>query len=200
MTGSWSSTDHLCAGRLTLVDTFFFTSDIFFFDYGVVACWGMTKHQVRECLPLVIHLLIDRQTLYSSQENTVVRGIAAQVQGQPLDPTEIEIDEFQFHFSATEKPHVQNDTVTLHRKYTTDHKMKLAISYALSQSVKLSVYENRVVDIVEETKNLPESLALSGQVDISSKDIAKLIGKIFLQKSAVNLQVQSSLTLEPRTV
>ena len=33
-----------------------------------------------------------------------------------------------------------------------------------------------------------ESLALSGQVDISSKDIAKLIGKIFLQKSAVNLQ------------
>lgn len=33
--------------------------------------------------------------------------------------------------------------------------MKLAISYALSQSVKLSVYENRVVDIVEETKNLP---------------------------------------------
>ena len=38
--------------------------------------------------------------------------------------------------------------------------MKLAISYALSQSVKLSVYETRVVDIVVETKSLPESLAL----------------------------------------
>lgn len=59
------------------------------------------------------------------QENTVVRGIAAQVQEQPLDPTEIEIDEFQFNFSATEKPHVQNDTVTLHRKYTTDHTASL---------------------------------------------------------------------------
>jgi hypothetical protein len=33
--------------------------DIFFFDYGVVACWGMTKNQ----------------------ERTVVRGIAAQVRG-----------------------------------------------------------------------------------------------------------------------
>ena len=32
-------------------------ADIFFFDYGVVACWGMTKNQ----------------------EWTVVRGIAAQV-------------------------------------------------------------------------------------------------------------------------
>ena len=32
-------------------------SDVFFFDYGVVACWGMTKNQ----------------------ELTVVKGIAAQV-------------------------------------------------------------------------------------------------------------------------
>ncbi len=36
--------------------------DCFFFDYGVVACWGMTK----------------------SQEMTIVRGIARQVQNQPL--------------------------------------------------------------------------------------------------------------------
>jgi uncharacterized Rmd1/YagE family protein len=48
-------------------------------------------------------------------------------------------------------------------------------------------YEQRVVDIVLETKNLPESLAQRGQVDISSTDIAKLIGKVFLQKAAVNL-------------
>ncbi|GFH29419.1 DUF155 domain-containing protein, partial [Haematococcus lacustris] len=44
--------------------------------------------------------------------------------------------------------------------------MKLAISYALAQSTKLSV---------------------NGSVDISSTEIAKLIGKVFLQKSAVNL-------------
>ncbi len=36
--------------------------DVFFFDYGVVACWGMTK----------------------SQEMTIVRGIARQCQIQPL--------------------------------------------------------------------------------------------------------------------
>ncbi|GAX81129.1 hypothetical protein CEUSTIGMA_g8563.t1 [Chlamydomonas eustigma] len=140
-------------------------ADLFFFDYGVVACWGMTKNQ----------------------EWTVVRGIAAQVQVRPLVEKEIEIDEFEYNFSATEKPHVRNDTVTLHRRFARDHKMKLAISYALSQSAKLSVYERNVVGIVLETKNLPESLAETGEVDISGHDIAKLIGKVFLQKSAVNL-------------
>lgn len=54
--------------------------------------------------------------------------------------------------------------------------MKLAISYALAQSTKLSMYERRVVDIVLESKNLPESLAERGEVDISSVEVAKLIG------------------------
>lgn len=31
------------------------------------------------------------------------------------------------------KPHIQNDVVTLHRKAARDHRVKLAISYALSQ-------------------------------------------------------------------
>lgn len=139
--------------------------DCFFFDYGVVACWGMTK----------------------SQEMTLVRGIARQCQIQPLPDKEVETDEFQYNFTITEKPHVQNDTVTLHKRFAQDHKMKLAISYALAQSTKLSVYEKRVVDIVLETKNLPERLAETGEVNIGSTDIAKLIGKVFLQKSAVNL-------------
>ncbi len=56
--------------------------------------------------------------------------------------------------------------------------MKLAISYALAQSTKLSVYEKRVTDIVLETKHLPEALAEHGAVEISGHDIAKLIGKV----------------------
>lgn len=53
--------------------------------------------------------------------------------------SEVETDEFQYNFTITEKPHVQNDTVTLHKRLAQDHKMKLAISYALAQSTKLSV-------------------------------------------------------------
>uniref|UniRef100_A0A7S3QNM5 DUF155 domain-containing protein n=2 Tax=Dunaliella tertiolecta TaxID=3047 RepID=A0A7S3QNM5_DUNTE len=139
--------------------------DVFFFDYGVVACWGLTK----------------------SQEMTIVRGMARQCNVQGLSDSEIETDEYEYNFTTTEKPHVQNDTVTLHKRFAQNHKMKLAVSYALAQSTKLSVYEQRVVDIVLETKNLPESLAMTGALEISSTDIAKLIGKVFLQKSTVNL-------------
>ncbi|KAG2435195.1 hypothetical protein HXX76_007278 [Chlamydomonas incerta] len=139
--------------------------DVFFFDYGVVATWGMTK----------------------AQEMTIVRGIATQCMETPLPEQWTEVDEFQFCFGHEKQQHVQNDTVTLHRRYAQDYKMKLAISYALAQSTKLSVYEKRVTDIVLETKNLPEALAEHGEVTISGHDIAKLIGKVFLQKSAVNL-------------
>lgn len=41
--------------------------DIFFFDYGVVACWGLTK----------------------SQEMTIVRGLARQCHVQPLPDKEV---------------------------------------------------------------------------------------------------------------
>ena len=30
---------------------------------------------------------------------------------------EVETDEFSFNFTITEKPHVQNDTVTLHKRF-----------------------------------------------------------------------------------
>lgn len=68
-----------------------------------------------------------------------------------------------------------------------DHLLKLSISHALAQSTKLSVYEARVVAIVEETKDLPEILASDGQVKLTRKQIAQLIGRVFIQKSAVNL-------------
>jgi len=46
--------------------------------------------------------------------------------------------------------------------YAGDHSIKLSISYALSQSTKLCVYEERVLEIVQSTKDLPESLAETG--------------------------------------
>jgi uncharacterized Rmd1/YagE family protein len=49
------------------------------------------------------------------------------------------------------------------------------------------VYEERVVEIVEETRDLPEILATVGEVKMERKQIAQLIGRVFLQRSAVNL-------------
>jgi uncharacterized Rmd1/YagE family protein len=35
----------------------------------------------------------------------------------------MEVDEFEYNFSATEKPNVRNDTVTLHKRFARDHKV-----------------------------------------------------------------------------
>ncbi|KAK9862795.1 hypothetical protein WJX84_004064 [Apatococcus fuscideae] len=63
----------------------------------------------------------------------------------------------------------------------------MSISFAFSQSTKLCTFEERVVDIVASTKDLPEILATTGKTPLSRKQIAQLIGKVFIQKSAVNL-------------
>lgn len=53
-------------------------------------------------------------------------------------------------------------------RLASDHLIKLSISHALAQSTKLSVYEQRVMEIVESTKDLPEILATTGKVGVCS--------------------------------
>jgi uncharacterized Rmd1/YagE family protein len=140
-------------------------SDVFYFDYGTVVIWNMSLQEER--------LLMEK----------VVKPAAI----DPLDDVEVEVDEFLFHYTMSEKPHIQNDTFTINYRYADDHLVKLSMSHALAQSTKLSVYEYRVVAIVEETKDLPEILASTGKVVMGRKQVAQLMGRVFLQKSAVNL-------------
>lgn len=140
-------------------------ADVFYFDYGVLVFWGLTEKQERD----------------------VIRNIAMPCLLDPLPQREIEVDEFAYHYAVSEKPHIQNDTITINYRLANDPTIKLSISHALAQSTKLSVYEARVMEIVECTKDLPEILATTGKVKMSRKQIAQLIGRVFLQKSAVNL-------------
>ena len=64
-----------------------------------------------------------------------------QVQVQPLLEKEIEIDEFEYNFSATEKPHVRNDTVTLHKRFARDHKVNRIRSEFDEQDCQQGIYE-----------------------------------------------------------
>ncbi|PSC74837.1 Sporulation RMD1 [Micractinium conductrix] len=139
--------------------------EVFYFDYGCLAFWGLSERQERE----------------------VMRMLAGPCLVDALPSSEVEVDEFQFHYTISEKPHIQNDTITINYRLRNDHLIKLSISHALAQSAKLSVYEERVIEIVESTKDLPETLAATGEVGLSRKQIARLIGRVFIQKSAVNL-------------
>lgn len=49
---------------------------------------------------------------------SVIRNIArhALADTDDLDTEDMEIDQFSFNVTTSEKPHIQNDTVTLHRR------------------------------------------------------------------------------------
>ena len=76
------------------------------------------------------------------------------------------------------------------RSTADDQLMKLSVSLALAQSTRISVQEKQVIDIVMETRDLPIELGKSGKVLLSSEKLAQVIGSVFLQKTALNLQVQ----------
>jgi len=139
--------------------------DIFYFDYGCVVFWGLTQEQ----------------------EQDILRTMVVPCEVNPLPVSELEIDEFNFRYTSTEKPHIRNDTITISKRAAADHTIKLSISYALAQSTKLCVFEERVLMIVEATRDLPGTLAATGEVNLKRKEVAQLIGRVFIQKAGINL-------------
>lgn len=139
--------------------------DVLYFDYGVVVIWGLTK----------------------KQEEDVLKNLVAPCQEFPLPATKTAKDEFQFNYTANETANIQNDTITIDYRMSSDHMVKIAISHALAQSTKLVHFEARCLDIITNTKDLPEHLATTGEIMLNKKEIARLIGTVFIEKSRVNL-------------
>ena len=101
--------------------------------------------------------------LVTVQEQDILRNLVMPCEENPLPSREVEIDEFTYQYTASEKPHIMNDSITVHYKVAGDYRVKLSISHALSQSTKLCVFEERVLEIVQTTKDLPEALANTGK-------------------------------------
>ena len=137
---------------------------LIFFEYGVAVLWGCA----------------------AAAEDAVIE-IVSETMDEPLPFDERERDVFKYKYNTNEKSHIQNDTITIHRANNTNEKIKMAISHALAQTTKLTIFEDRVQKIIAHTMHLPQVLARHGYVKVSRKDVAKLCGQVFLQKTAVNL-------------
>jgi uncharacterized Rmd1/YagE family protein len=64
---------------------------------------------------------------------------------------------------------------------------KLAISFALSQSIKLQAFEIAIRDTIESTRYLPEEMARRGRISARRSEIAAALGALFLHRYAFNL-------------
>ncbi|CAJ1462001.1 unnamed protein product, partial [Effrenium voratum] len=65
---------------------------------------------------------------------------------------------------------------------------RLAIAYSLAQSVRLSYWEQRVNKWVAATRTIPENMASTGRVLLSSQRVSQMMGELFALKNQVNLE------------
>lgn len=132
--------------------------EAFVFPYGVFVGWGMGYD--------------DEQFLLEE-----LKRHATGVHPSPL------IDCFTFA-QATAVTRIHNDHIELSSSATLD---KLAMSHGLAQSVKLMEFEEQAQRTIEETRYIPENIALYGRANLGRKAIAKLRGTLYIVRSDIHL-------------
>lgn len=131
--------------------------DVFFFPFGTIVCWGLGEEQERKMLQQI----------------------------HPFEQQHLEVmedDVFYYVYGAS--PKIEDDEIVLPKP---DGLTKLAFSHGLAQSVKLSVFEQTIQKTIHLTKELPELLAQQGNIKLSRKDIRRMMGRLFIDRSSINL-------------
>lgn len=138
------------------------------FAYGAVVFWGYTVKEERESLLRLAPFL--KSPLAQVQEDTFVYQYGE----------ETIIDE-------------EEDRIILQ---SDDPILKISMSYGLSQSAKLAVFEHEIDKTIQRTRHLPAELAEKGKISLSRKKISQHIGKLFSQKNSINLDAYALDTPE----
>ncbi|KAF3002567.1 hypothetical protein E8E13_007946 [Curvularia kusanoi] len=144
--------------------------EMFVFSYGVVVFWNFTEKQEKDILA----------DLTFSANHT---GI--QIATRPLTESDFETEEFHFEYNPEiPRPRVYNDMITLK---SGDHMIKLAMSHAIAQSTKLSLFEEGMNRTMLAAQYVPKRLALTGKLGMRRTDVVKMIGQLFTSRVDVNL-------------
>ncbi|KAJ5889062.1 hypothetical protein N7495_009103 [Penicillium taxi] len=153
--------------------TFYNVAEMFVFSYGVVVFWNFTERQEKD-------LLADLAFATSS-----VTGISIPLAMMPLQEEDFETEDFHFEYSTDiARPRVYNDMITLR---SSDHMIKLAISHGISQSTKLSFFEEVMARQMSDAKDIPRRLATTGQLGMKREDVFRILGRLFKSRVEVNL-------------
>ncbi|TRM60403.1 hypothetical protein BD626DRAFT_559094 [Schizophyllum amplum] len=134
-------------------------AEIFLFQYGTVVLWGMTEPQERRFLSTLKKFEVDK-----------------------LPPHELEMEDLNFYYANYSR--IYNDVITLRRG--SSYMTKLSLSHALSQSVKISLFEQRISNTIEETKDIPEIISETGKIGMPHSEIMQKIGQLFLLRNNIN--------------
>eukprot|EP01040_Poterioochromonas_malhamensis_P003964 gene3964-4241_t len=140
--------------------------EVFVFDFGAVVFWGYHRDEVKDLLQFF--------------KSYVVKGVLGEEEFKAGE------DDMAFVLSAeAEAITIANDVVTLPE--ITSVKSRLAVSFAIAQSTILAIFEARIEEKIEDYKYIPETLAASGKILLSAKQLGNMIGEVFVIRHDVNL-------------
>ena len=144
--------------------------EVFVYDYGTVVIWGMTVQQEQRFLTDI-----------------------AKFADTPLPPESSQTENFNFYYTQEYQARIYNDFISLQSPKST--MTKLAISHALSQSVKTSLFEDLVATTIETTSPLPAVIAQTGSVNLTRRQLNMQIGELFILR--INIHLQGSILDSP---
>jgi len=127
--------------------------DVFVFEYGTVVIWGMTEREEKRLLASLRKFEVEKLSL-----------------------EDIEMEDLNFYYASYSR--IYNDVITLRKG--SSFMTKLSLSHALSQSVKISLFEELISSTIEQTRDLPRSLSETGKIGMPRKEIMKQIGSLFI--------------------
>lgn len=139
--------------------------DAFFFPYGCVVFWNYYIEEEVKMLSLVKTFEIKPLSAHSHDISRYLYDTDSENDGKTI------INE-------------EEDEIVLG---SYDVLIKLSMSHALSQSVKLSVFENSVEETITSVQNIPEELYSSGTISLSRKKLSQKIGALFSERYSINL-------------
>ncbi|KAF8999103.1 hypothetical protein BDQ17DRAFT_1391588 [Cyathus striatus] len=134
-------------------------AEIFLFPYGTAVIWGMTEAQEKRFLSSIKRFEMEK-----------------------LAPEDIEMEDLNFYYANYSR--IYNDVITLRKG--SSYMTKLSLSHALSQSVKISLFEELISSTIEETKDIPEVISETGKIGMPHKEIMQQIGQLFLLRTNIN--------------
>ncbi|MCJ1337334.1 hypothetical protein MMC09_002616 [Bachmanniomyces sp. S44760] len=180
-------------------DTQVHTPEVFLFEYGTVVIWGMTLQH----------------------EQRFLKDIA-KFETEKLGEDDVQTENFNFYYTREYQARIYNDFISLREKK--NYMTKLAISHALSQSVKVSqidhelansfsitnrfsllltgkstpqtsLFEELVSTTISQTTPLPAEIATTGSISLSRRSINMKIGELFILR--INIHLQGSVLDSP---
>lgn len=138
--------------------------DIVIFSYGCIVFWGIDDTEISEII-------------------VSFEQFSSELLKQPIS------DRCKYTLVSQDAPSyidMENDVIMVNRDENVEL-TKLSFSYGLSQSVKLSVFEDSVDKTIEENKSIPAELISSGKISLSKEALSKKIGSLFAERNYINL-------------